>query len=231
MSYPMQNMQPQQNRPGNFWTGSEGYFDQRSNLGPQQQQGFQNLINAGNQAGAGGGFGQSADYYRSLLNNNGGDFQALAAPDVRQFRQETLPGLAEQFAGYGAGGLNSSGYRNSVLQANTDLGERLASLRANLRGQGAQGLQGIAQQGLGNYFQNTYTPQTPGFLQAIAPGLGQGLAAGATGGLSGLSSLLPFLQKLFQGNSDSLRDNISNGPAAGPYNRGATYNPYTGLQS
>jgi hypothetical protein len=41
-------------------------------------------------------------------------------------------------------------------------------------------------------------PQTQGFLQALAPALGQGLAAGATGGLSGLSSLIPFLQKLMQ---------------------------------
>lgn len=180
----------------NFFLGTPGRFDQRSTLGQPQQQGFQNLVNAGNSAGAGGGFGQSADYYRSLLNNSGGDFQALAAPEVRQFRQETLPGLAEQFAGLGAGGLNSSGYRNSVLQANTDLGERLASLRAQLRGQGAQGLQGIASQGLGNFYNTTYMPQTQGFLQALAPGLGQALGAGATGGLS---SLLPFIQQLFGG--------------------------------
>lgn len=187
-------MNNQQNGFSNFFLGTPGQFDQRSILGPGQQQGFQNLINAGNSAGAGGGFGQAADYYRSLLNGNGGDFQALAAPEVRQFRQETLPGISEQFAGLGAGALNSSGYRNSVLQANTDLGERLASLRANLRGQGAAGLSGIASQGLGNFYQNTYMPQTPGFLQALAPALGQGLAGGA----SSLASLLPFLQKLFQ---------------------------------
>jgi hypothetical protein len=191
-------MSSQSNGFNNFLFGTPGQFDQRSNLGQPQQQGFQNLINAGNTAGAGGGFGQVADYYRSLLNGNGGDFQALAAPEIRQFRQQTLPGISEQFAGLGAGALDSSGYRNSVLQANTDLGERLAALRANLRGQGAQGLSGIASQGLGNFYNNTYMPQTQGFLQALAPALGQGLAAGATGGLSGLSSLIPFLQKLMQ---------------------------------
>jgi len=180
----------------NFLVGTPGKFDQRSTLGPTQQQGFQNLINAGNDPGASGGFGQAADYYRSLLSGSGNDFQALAAPEIRQFRQDTLPGLAEQFAGMGAGGLNSSGYRNSVMQANTDLGERLAALRAILRGQGAQGLSGIASQGLGNFYQNTYMPQTGGFLQALAPALGQIGASYATGGLSNLSSLLPFLQKL-----------------------------------
>lgn len=186
----------------NFFLGTPGYFDQRSSLGQPQQQGFQNLVNAGNNAGASGGFGQAADYYRSLLNGNGGDFQALAAPEIRQFRQQTMPGIAEQFAGLGAGALDSSGYRNSVLQANTDLGERLASLRANLRGQGAQGLSGIASQGLGNFYNNTYMPQTQGFLQALAPGLGQGLAAGAAGATGGLSSLLPFIMKLFQGQAN-----------------------------
>jgi len=177
----------------NFLFGTPGQFDQRSILGPAQQTGLQNLINAGNTAGAGGGIGQVADYYRSLL--NGGDYQALAAPEIRQFRQQTLPGIAEQFSGLGAGALNSSGYRNAVLQANTDLGERLASLRANLRERGAQGLSNIATQGLGNFYQNTYMPQTQGFLQALAPALGQGLAAGATGGLS---SLIPFLQSLLK---------------------------------
>ena len=134
----------------------------------------------------------------------------MAAPEARQFRQQTLPGIAEQFAGHGAGALNSSGYRNAVQQANTDLGERLAYLRAGLRGQGATGLQGIAQQGLGNYFQNTYMPQTQGFLQALAPGLGQGIASLGSGGLS---DLYQYIQKLFQQNPNQATSSNQTGVA------------------
>ena len=202
----------------NFLQGTPGQFDQRSRLGQPQQQGFQNLINAANGSGAAGGFGQAADYYRSLLSDNSPDYQALAATQMRQFRQQTLPGIAEQFAGLGAGALDSSGYRNSVLQANTDLGERLAALRANLRGQGAQGLQGIATQGLGDYFNNTYMPQTPGFLQSAAPGIGSSLT----------SSLSGYLQNQGNGNQGGSAENGGGGWEWGPALRSAGTGALTG---
>ena len=156
----------------NFFLGSQGKIKQQSTLGPEQQGLYRQLLGAGMGQGAGGAFGQSADYYRGLLGNDSADFNAFAAPELRRFRQETVPGLAEQFAGFGSGAMSGSGFRNAALNASTDLSERLASLRAGLRGQAAQGLQGIGQQGLGSYNENIYMQPTTGFLGSIGQGLG-----------------------------------------------------------
>jgi hypothetical protein len=157
----------------NFFQGKPGGFEQQSMLGPQQQPILQNLTNAVQNRGAGGSFGDVADYYRNLISGGGNDFQNLATPYIRQLRQETLPGIANTFAGIGMGATNSTGYRNAVQQANTDLSERLASLQASLRQQGAEGLTGLGNQSLGNYFANFYRPRSPGFLESAAPGIGQ----------------------------------------------------------
>ena len=157
----------------NFFQGKPGGFEQQSLLGPSQQPIFQNLTNAVQNPGAGGAFGNVADYYRGLVNGTGNDFQNLATPYIRQLRQETLPGIANTFAGIGTGATNSTGYRNAVLQANTDLSERLASLQADLRQRGAQGLEGLGNQSLQNYFATLYRPRAPGFLESAAPGIGQ----------------------------------------------------------
>lgn len=132
--------------------------------------------------GAGGAFGEAADYYRGNLSDNPEDFNKFAAPALRQYNEQTVPGLSEQFAGMGSGGLSSSGFRNAQVQGATDLSERLGAMRANLRQQSAQGLQQIGQQGLGNYSQNMVTqPGSEGFLSQIAPAIGQAATAYAAG--------------------------------------------------
>jgi hypothetical protein len=179
---------PQQG--SNFLLGTPPAFQQQSRLGPEQQPLYNQVIQAGQQEGAGGAFGDVADYYRRLLSNNQADVDAFAAPDIRRFNQETVPGLAAQFAGFGSGGaLNGSGFRNAVLNASTDLGERIAAIRAGLRQQGAQGLQGVGQLGLGDYFQNIFSPRQPGLLEQVLPQLIKSILSygigSAGGGLSG----------------------------------------------
>lgn len=213
----------------NFFMGTPGQFSQQSTLGQSQQPLYNQLQGAATGGGPGGAFGQAADYYRSLLSDNNSTLQAMVNPELRNFRQNIIPQIGEQFAGMGAGALNSSGYRNATLQAGTDLAERIASMRANLRQQGAQGLTGLGQQGLGQYFANLYQPRTPGFLESIAPAIGTAAGAALGGASGGLSSLLPLLQHLF-GNRNGLQDSISSGVAAGPYSQGNSYNPYTGVQ-
>lgn len=214
----------------NFFMGTPGKFSQQSTLGQSQQPLYNQLQEAASGGGPGGSFGQAADYYRSLLSDDNSTLQAMINPELRNFRQNIIPQIGEQFAGMGAGALNSSGYRNATLQAGTDLAERIASMRGNLRQQGAQGLTGLGQQGLGQYFANLYQPRTPGFLETIAPAIGSAAGAALGGGASGgISSLLSFLGQIF-GNSNGLRDSISSGVAAGPYSQGNAYNPYTGVQ-
>lgn len=152
---------------------------QQSTLGPEQQQNYQQLLGAGRGPGAGGAFGQSADYYRDLLSNDSNTANAMFAPELRRFNEDIIPQLGEQFSGYG--GLGSSGFMNSAVRASTDLSERLGAIRAQLRQQGAQGLQNIGQMGLGSYNENIHRPQTFGFLGNLAEGAGKALGSYATG--------------------------------------------------
>ena len=187
---------------GNFFTGTPAKRENVSTLRPEQEGLYNQLINSGMGQGAGGAFGTSADYYRNLLSNNSADYNAFAAPQLRQFNEEIIPGLSEQFAqgGGGQGSFSSSGFRNAAINAGTDLSERLGALRANLRQAGAAGLQNIGRLGLGNYSQNMETqPGSEGFL---APALGAfgsaalGPAAGQLGYQAG-----NWLKNSFGGNN------------------------------
>lgn len=165
--------------------GSPEQHKRVSTLGGGQEQLLQQLLQALQGGGAGGAFGDSADYYRDLLSDNPEDFQKYAAGENRRFNEETVPGLSEQFAGMGSGGLSSSGFRNAAVSAGTDLNERLGAIRAQMRQQGAAGLAGLGQQGLGNYTQDVMTQGgTQGLLPAAAQGLGQGLGGLGTSYLS-----------------------------------------------
>jgi len=168
---------------GNFLTGTPGKMRQVSNLRPEQEGLYNQLQQAGQGRGAGGAFGDTADYYRNLLGDNSSDYNAFAAPAMRQYNEDIVPGISEQFAGLGAGGLSSSGFRNAQVQGATDLSERLGQIRANLRQSGAQGLQNIGQQGLGNFSTMNQQPGTPGFLDYASSAVGNGLAQGLGGGI------------------------------------------------
>lgn len=161
-----------------FLFGTPETRENVSLLRPEQEQLHQQSINAAMNQGAGGAFGTSADYWRNLLSDDSQDLEAMVAPEMRRYQQDIVPGLSEQFAGMGAGGLSSSGFRNAQIQGATDLSERIAAMRANLRQQAAQGLMGIGQQGLQSYTQNMTTqPGSEGFLSTIAPIAGQAATA------------------------------------------------------
>lgn len=155
-------------------------------LRPEQEGLYRQLVGAGMGPGAGGAFGSAADYYRNLLSDQSADYNAFAAPMMRQYQEDIVPGLSEQFAGMGAGALNSSGFRNAQIQGATDLAERLGQLRAQLRQQGAAGLSNIGGMGLQSFSQNVATrPGTQGFFGAIAPAIGTGIGAAVGGPIGG----------------------------------------------
>lgn len=175
-------------KASNFFTGTPEKHEQISTLRPEQEALYQQAVNAGMKPGAGGAFGDAADYYRSNLSNNPADMDAFAAPELRRYNQDIAPGISEQFAGMGSGGLSSSGFQNAQIQGATDLSERLGAIRANLRQQSAQGLQGIGQFGLGNFSQDRMTqPGSEGFLSQVAPAVGTAIGsfAGPTGAAAG----------------------------------------------
>ena len=159
-----------------FLTGSPAEYEQVSNLTPGQMRNQMQLQKAARRRGAGGAFGKSADFYRDILRDRPESLESLFAPELRQFNEDIIPQLAEQFAGMGAGGISSSGFQNSATRAATDLSERLAQMRQNLRFQAAQGLSGIGAQALQPHAQYTQTqPGSEGFLSSVAPGVGSGI--------------------------------------------------------
>jgi len=165
-----------------FFTGSPTKYEMVPSLLKEQMPLLQQYLASLQGQGAGGAFGDVADYYRSLLSMDPEIMKQFSAPMQRQFQQETIPGLAEQFAGAGAGGLSSSGFRNAGVMAGTDLAERLGALRAQLAQQGAAGLAGLAQGGLNNFGQSVMTQQgSPGLLANVAQGIGQAIPAFASG--------------------------------------------------
>lgn len=138
----------------------------------QEQQDLLSQLQQALQGGNEGAFGSAADYYRQILNDNPELMEQFFSPEMRKFNQEIIPGLSEQFAGLGSGALSSSGFRNSAVQAGTDLQERLAAMRANLKSQAAQGLSGLGQLGLGNYTQDVVTQPGPeGLFSQLGPSL------------------------------------------------------------
>src|ERR1051326_4068680 len=108
-----------------FFTGSKAKNYQQSTLTPQQQPVLTQLTNAAQGKASGGVFGDLANYYKDLYDPSGQAFSAFQAPEMRRFNEEIIPGISEQFAGMGSGGLSSSGFRNAAVNAGTDLSERL----------------------------------------------------------------------------------------------------------
>jgi hypothetical protein len=160
-------------RWGNIFQGTPEKREAR--LLPEQQALWDQLQAALQGEGAGGAFGQSADYYRDLLSDDSETARMMEAPEMRRFNEQIIPGLSEQFAGMGAGNLSSSGFRNAAVGAGTDLSERLGAMRANLRSQGAQGLSNLGAQGLQDMMM--ITPRTPGLLESLAPAIGTATGA------------------------------------------------------
>ncbi len=163
---------------GLFGGGSKEKHKRVSTLLPEQQRLYNQLQEALSREGAGGAYGEAADYYRDLLKPDSQTAQAMFAPENRKFNEEIIPGLAEQFAGMGAGNLTSSGFRNESINAGTDLAERLGSIRAQLRAQGAQGLANLGNIGLGNFSQDVMTqPGVPSFGETAGPGVGSAVTS------------------------------------------------------
>ena len=171
--------------------GKPEKFQQLSNLNKGQQNLQQQLLMALQGQGAGGAFGDIADYYRSLMDPSSDAAKAFEAPMMREYNEDIIPGLAEQFAGMGSGAMSSSGFQNAAMREGTNLSERLAAMRQGLRQQGAQGLSGLTMQGMQPSIENIHRPATSGLfggiLQAAAPaaGMALGSAFGPLGAAAG----------------------------------------------
>jgi hypothetical protein len=118
---------------------------------------------------------QIMQYLQQLLSGSPESTAAFEAPYMRQFHEQTIPHLAEQFAGLGA--TSSSGFQQALGQAGAGLSEQLAQLREGLRfGAAQQGQQGI--QNLLGLNTQALVPKQPGFLKQLLLGLSGGFGQG-----------------------------------------------------
>lgn len=168
--------------------GTPGKWSQRSTVNPQQQGALSQLLSQ-----AMGG-----------LQGNKFDFAPIEAQARQGFQQNTVPGIAEMFSGMGTGGgQRSSAFAHSLGQAGAGLETNLASMKSQYGQQQQQALMQMLQMALMPQFENIYQQGQPSPLQGLFSGLGQGLGQGAgmwaTGGMSGLNQLLPFLNKVRAG--------------------------------
>jgi len=160
-------------------------------MSPDQQKYLSNLINMlGGQGGIGSGFGESTDYLRQLMDPSSQAVNQFTAPYQRQFEQETVPMLAERFAGAGGGlggGLSSSGFGQSLSAAGGNLQNQLAALKAGLGQQAAGQLMGM----YGNLSNQALGARPFGYMhQPGGTGLaGSVLSGWAQGGFQGLPQL------------------------------------------
>lgn len=182
-----------------FLFGTSPEFEQVSQLTPQQLK-----LERERRRSAKGAFGQAGDYWRNILSNDPQAFAAFEAPAQRQFNEQIIPDLAEQFAGMGAGALSSSGFRNAAVGAGADLSERLASMRAGLRESAASNLYNLGQSALQPH--TSYQQTSQGSQGFLAPALGAaataaGTALGGPAGGAAANFLSSGLTNAFKGSS------------------------------
>lgn len=185
--------------------GSKDKMNKVNNYTPQQSQFLDNMMKMLNEGAVGQGQGEATDYWREMVNPSEESFNRFADPYKRQFEQETVPMLAERFAGAGGGmggGLSSSGFGQSLSAAGGNLQSNLAALKSNLGMQAASGLSNqysnLANMGLSAQpFNYTYQPGGPSsaqsFLNSYAnqgfPGVGGGNSQSNNNGISGGSGM------------------------------------------
>lgn len=157
----------------NFLLGKKPKISQMNNFDPLQQAIHQQQ---GSALQGGGGYGNLVQMLQEMLDPSSDYYKDFENAQMRQFNEETIPNIAERFAG--AGALSSSGFGQA-------LGAGASQLQSNLGLMRQSGVQNALKQLLGEY--SGYQGQTA-FDRYEKPG-SEGL----------LSSLLPLLVKGYFG--------------------------------
>lgn len=174
-----------------FLFGKKDKFKQKSVFTPEQEQALQQYFQQGIETSP--LFGAGSNYLQNLLSGAPGTFEAFEAPFKRQFEEETIPMIAERFAGLGTGGgaLGSSAFGQTLAREGSNLSQTLAQLRSGLQMQALPQALGYAQQPFSNLlaglgargFENIYQPGDTGLLGGILSGLGGGFGTSFGQGL------------------------------------------------
>jgi hypothetical protein len=196
--------------------------------GTAQQKALHNniLSQAMGMTQGGGGYQNAQDYYNSLFQPGNQAYENFAAPFMNQFQEQTLPRIAEQFAG--AGALSSSGFGQALGGAASGLQAQLAQLFASLQSDAARQqtnqFNQLSQTGL-NYQPFAYQniPGSQGMLGPALAGIGSAFGAPLLGQLAGMAGT--GIANLFKKPQKGTQ--LAQGPG-GLYPTTGNYNPYTG---
>jgi len=126
-------------------------------------------------SGQGNGMPTGLEFLQELSQGGPEAFSKFEEPLMRQFNEQTIPQLAEQFAGLGAG--SSSGFQQALGQAGAGLSENLASLRSGLQLQSSNQLFQNLMQLLGLNTRG-FVPKEKSFLKQLGISAGQGIGQG-----------------------------------------------------
>lgn len=127
-----------------FLFGSKDKLKKIKTMSGGQENLLEQMLQQLTSGGLGKGYGESTDMWRQMMDPSSQAMQNFTDPYMKQFEQETVPGLAERFAGMGAmgGGLSSSGFGQSLGTAGANLQSQLAQLKSSLGMQASQQLAG-----------------------------------------------------------------------------------------
>jgi len=145
------------------------------------------------------------DYIQDLLSDDPKALERFSAPAMRQFQEQIIPDIAEQFAGRGVTPYQSSAFQRSLGEAGAGLSERLAAMREQLRPQAASILSGL--QGLG--MTPTFALQEPGYETTPLGAFAKGFASSGGSFLGDIASQLgQLLNKKRQSSLGSISPEI-----------------------
>jgi hypothetical protein len=101
---------------------------------------------------------QGGNEWLQSLFNDPEFFKSFEAPLQRQFEEETVPNLANRFAGQGSGGsLGSTAFRNQLGREGSNLHSNIAALRGGMQQQGVNQSLQYSQQPFNNLM-SLYNP-------------------------------------------------------------------------
>lgn len=146
------------------------------------------------------GYQTGMDWLQGLFNDPQ-FFNQFEAPLQRQFQEETIPELANRFAGMGSGGaLGSTSFRNQLGRAGSNLHTNIAAMRGGMQQNAIPQLLGYSQQPFSNMMsmmqsaltptQNTYQPPSSGFFGGMVPGIMSGFSQAYGNKLGEMSSTI-----------------------------------------
>lgn len=161
-----------------LFSGNDNKLKKIPTLSKEQQAILGNVY--GNLSGAQGGYGNAMGLLQGYLDPNSEQYKNFEAPYLREFEQQTIPGLAERFAGAGAqgGALSSSGFGQALGSAGANLQTNLAAMKSQMQRQSISDI-------LNQYNQLTSTGlNAQPFAYGIQPG-GAGALPSAFANMSG----------------------------------------------